>query len=60
MNTRVRLFSAALLGGLLLASWPMFSEAAEARGQVVRDLPATDRAIEPAVEDVFEPVVAEA
>jgi hypothetical protein len=54
MNTRVRKSAAALLGGLLLASWPMFSEAAEARGQVVRDLPATDRAIEPAVEDVFE------
>ena len=51
MNTRARLFAVALFGGLLLASWPMFSRAAEARGQVVRDLPATDRAIEPAVEE---------
>ena len=54
MKYRVRGVAAVLLGGLVVASWPLFYGGAEAHGQVVRDLPATDRAIEPAVEEVFQ------
>lgn len=54
MKYRVRGVAAVLLGGLVVASWPLFSGGAEAHGQAVRDLPATDRAIEPAVEEVFQ------